>query len=67
MKQLLDYIGTIADKRLEPTQVRMMNPLVLAYIGDTVYDLFVRTFLVHTLDASVHQLHIYVVWWTVHE
>jgi ribonuclease-3 family protein len=58
LKQLLDYIGTIADKRLEPTQVRMMNPLVFAYIGDTVYDLFVRTFLVHTLDALVHQLHI---------
>lgn len=58
MKQLLDYIGGITDRQLDAAQVRMMNPLVLAYIGDTVYDLFVRTFLVHAWDVSVHQLHL---------
>ncbi|HHY82526.1 MAG TPA: Mini-ribonuclease 3 [Clostridiales bacterium] len=36
----------------------MMHPLVLAYLGDTVYDLFVRTYLIHTNDVSVHQLHL---------
>jgi ribonuclease-3 family protein len=36
----------------------MMNPLVLAYVGDTLYDLFVRTQLIRESDASVHELHI---------
>ncbi|MCL2671276.1 MAG: ribonuclease III [Clostridiales bacterium] len=31
--------------------------LQLAYAGDTVYDLFVRTFLLDHCDASVHALH----------
>ena len=32
--------------------------LTLAYIGDTVYDLYVRTKLLHELDADVHRLHL---------
>lgn len=34
-----------------------MSPLVLAYIGDTVYDLFVRTMLVESTTLSAHGLH----------
>ncbi len=36
---------------------RQMSPLVLAYIGDTVYDLYIRTSLVSTSDLAVHGLH----------
>lgn len=32
--------------------------LSLAYIGDTVYDLYVRTLLVERADARVHELHL---------
>ena len=35
-----------------------MAPLTLAYIGDTVYDLYVRTLLLHKSDATVHRLHL---------
>lgn len=35
-----------------------MSPLSLAYIGDTVYDLYVRTLLLHRSDATVHALHL---------
>ena len=35
-----------------------MSPLVLAYIGDTVYDLYVRTSLVCGSDATAHGLHL---------
>lgn len=35
-----------------------MAPLSLAYIGDTVYDLYVRTLLLHRSDATVHGLHL---------
>ncbi|MDR1619631.1 MAG: ribonuclease III [Clostridiales bacterium] len=32
-------------------------PLVLAYMGDTIYDLAVRTALIETSDATAHGLH----------
>ncbi len=32
--------------------------LTLAYIGDTVFDLYVRTMLVTSADAKVHELHL---------
>ncbi len=35
----------------------MVSPLVLAYIGDTVFDLYVRTMLVSSGDAPAHALH----------
>ena len=34
-----------------------LNPLVLAYVGDTVFDLYVRTQLVASHDAKVSALH----------
>jgi ribonuclease-3 family protein len=58
LKNILDYIRELTNKRLNPAQVRMMHPLVLAYIGDTVYDLFVRLYLIHTQETSVHRLHL---------
>jgi len=32
--------------------------LALAYVGDTVYDLYVRTKLLHELDTDAHGLHL---------
>ena len=37
---------------------RQLNALVLAYIGDTVYDLFVRSYLVEISDSTVRGLHL---------
>lgn len=38
---------------------RMLNPLVLAFIGDAVYEIFVRTYLVNeNREMSVHKLHV---------
>ncbi len=36
---------------------RMVSPLVLAYIGDTVYDVFVRTLVIQKSDLGVRGLH----------
>lgn len=37
---------------------RQINPLVLAYVGDAIYEVFVRTYLVEkNRDMSVHKLH----------
>lgn len=43
---------------LRPRDARQISPLVLAYIGDTVYDLFVRTLLVESTDGTAHTMHL---------
>ncbi|HWQ57472.1 MAG TPA: ribonuclease III domain-containing protein [Clostridia bacterium] len=43
--------GASRDPRVAPA-------LSLAYVGDTVYDLYVRTLLVEREDARVHELHL---------
>jgi ribonuclease-3 family protein len=41
------------------SDARQMNPLVLAFIGDAIYEVFVRTYLVdENRDMSVHKLHL---------
>lgn len=57
MKQnIIDKVsGAMGCNKKDP---RLLNPLVLAYIGDTVYDLYVRTHLLLTSDATAHGLHL---------
>lgn len=49
--EILTLLGT------SPRDAMQMAPLSLAYVGDTVYDLYVRTLLVYGSDATVHNLH----------
>lgn len=58
MNGIVDDIKKISNKDMSEADVRMLNPLVLAYIGDTVYDLYVRTYLIMTRDLRPHSLHI---------
>ena len=44
------------NKKIE--DVKMISPLVWAYIGDSVYELFIRTNLVNNSNAKPHKLHI---------
>ena len=39
----------------DPRQIPALN---LAYVGDTVYDLYVRAYLIHTHPETVHNLHL---------
>lgn len=39
-------------------EVRLMNPLVWAYVGDSVYELFIRNYLTNTTKLKVHELHV---------
>ncbi|MDO5556455.1 MAG: ribonuclease III domain-containing protein [Clostridia bacterium] len=39
-------------------EVNLMSPLVWAYVGDCVYELFIRTHLVETTHFKPHKLHI---------
>ena len=36
---------------------KMLSPLQLAYIGDAVYELFVRTYLIGMKNISVNEMH----------
>ncbi len=40
------------------TEVNLMSPLVWAYVGDSVYELFIRSHLVETTNLKPHKLHI---------
>lgn len=42
---------------LNDNKIRELSPLLLAYIGDTVYDLYVRAYLVKNRMGRVNQLH----------
>ncbi|WP_443872642.1 ribonuclease III domain-containing protein, partial [Mitsuokella multacida] len=44
-------------KCYDGVDVRQMHPLVLAYIGDAFFHLFVRTRLLSYEQAKVHALH----------
>lgn len=47
----------IESKNVSASDIRMYNPLVLAYIGDSVYDTFIRTMLVSDGSIQVKKLH----------
>ena len=46
-------------ERYDAAEVRQMNPLVLAYIGDAWFHLFVRTRLLSYEQAQVRALHMF--------
>lgn len=41
-----------------PEDINLMSPLIWAYVGDSVYELAVRTHLINTTNLKPHQLHI---------
>ncbi len=42
---------------MKEKEVRGLNPLVLAYIGDAVFELFIRKYLIITEKTLVNKLH----------
>ena len=42
----------------ELSEVNMLSPLVWAYVGDSVYEMFIRTNLVNNSNAKPHKLHL---------
>ena len=39
-------------------EINQMSPLTWAYIGDCVYELYIRTYLINTTNVKPHKLHI---------
>jgi ribonuclease III len=42
----------------EEAEINQMSPLVWAYVGDCVYELYIRTYLVDSTSLKPHKLHI---------
>lgn len=45
-------------RKRDEQEVNLLNPLVWAYVGDSVYELFIRTNLVNNSNEKVHKLHV---------
>lgn len=43
--------------RLDENKIRELSPVALAYVGDTVYDLYVRTHLVSRRAGRIEAMH----------
>ena len=50
----MDFIN----REKENDEVNMLSPLVWAYVGDSVYELFIRTNLINHSNAKPHRLHV---------
>lgn len=58
MGESIDFLQYMDEKmELPEVDLREYSPLVLAYIGDAVYDLIIRTALVKTRHCQVEKLH----------
>ena len=48
----------LIERKKEKIEVDTMSPLIWAYVGDSVYELYVRTHLTNITKLKPHQLHI---------
>lgn len=48
----------LIDRAKSPEEVNMLSPLTWAYVGDCVYELYIRTNLVNKTKLKPHKLHI---------
>lgn len=56
-----DILGSVREAagNFEKGDVMALNPLVLAYIGDAVYEMFVRTMVIASNpESTVHKMHV---------
>ena len=50
-----EYIGEVLN--LQEVDIKTYSPLVLAYIGDCVYDLIIKSMMINKGNNKVHKLH----------
>ena len=48
----------LINREKSETDVNMLSPLTWAYVGDSVYELYIRTNLVNNTKLKPHKLHI---------
>lgn len=48
----------IMERNRDEIEVNTMSPLIWAYVGDCVYELYIRSHLINTTKLKPHMLHI---------
>ena len=48
----------LIERAKSPEEINMLSPLTWAYVGDAVYELYIRTNLVNNTKLKPHKLHI---------
>lgn len=48
----------LIERKNEKMDVNSMSPLIWAYVGDSVYELYIRIYLTNTTKLKPHKLHI---------
>ncbi len=51
-------IEGIIERKRSIEEVKLMKPLVWAYVGDCIYEIFIRMKLVNSTNLDPHRLHI---------
>lgn len=51
-------MNLVIDSSKNEEEINLLSPLVWAYIGDSVYEIYVRTNLVQNTNLKPHKLHI---------
>lgn len=54
----MEELTELIERKKDIAEVNMMPPLVWAYVGDSVYELYIRTKLVNLTKLNPHKLHI---------
>lgn len=57
LKQMCEsLLETLEVSKLETGELRMLNPLALAYIGDGVHEMMVRTYVISKYKGTINKL-----------
>ena len=58
MKGMKNKLDEFLKIEKEESDINQMSPLIWAYVGDSVFELYIRTKLVDTTNLKPHKLHI---------
>ncbi|MEW9123857.1 MAG: ribonuclease III domain-containing protein [Thermotaleaceae bacterium] len=53
----IDFLKELGMTKKTKEEIQLVHPLVLAYLGDAVYEVFVRTYILHRHGGNVNVLH----------
>jgi len=52
-----DFLNPLNLDVMSEEELRTMSPLVFAYIGDAIYEIYIRTYIIHRYKVKVNELH----------
>ncbi|MCT4566565.1 MAG: Mini-ribonuclease 3 [Maledivibacter sp.] len=52
-----EFLGSFNLNVMKQGELQTVSPLVFAYIGDALYEIYVRTYIVHKYKVKVNELH----------